>query len=68
MASPTILGIVILVVVAGIIMFVRDKVNKSGNSVLKGAMKVGDFFTWIRFLSVIPFIILLVIIGVASKK
>ena len=61
-----IIGLLIIFVVIGIILFLRNKVKNSDNTTLKTIMKVSDFFVTVRFLLfVLPFLFLFLIF---SKK
>ena len=60
-------GIGILLVVIVIVLCIRRGVNKSNNSVLKGAMKISDTVIYIRFFIFI-FIILAIILFFVFKK
>jgi hypothetical protein len=65
----TAMGIIILVVVAVAILYLRHYTNTQGSSAMKTAMKVGDFFVWIRFIGFgILFLFLMFIILAAKNK
>ena len=57
-----IISFFIILIVIGIILFLRNKINKSDNTTLKNMMKINDFFTTIRFvLFVFPILFLFII-------
>ena len=45
-----ILGIIILAVIIAAILKLRHHINTQGSPALKTAMKIGDFFVWVRFI------------------
>jgi len=47
-----IVGIIILAIIIAGILYLRNRVNTQGSPVMKGLMKIGDFFVWIRFIGV----------------
>ena len=59
------LGLLVLVVIG--ILSIRKNVNNSDNRFLKGAMRVGDTFTLIRFILFIPIILIIILLIVKSK-
>jgi hypothetical protein len=59
MSSETLIGILILIIIALGVSNLRNKINKSDNTMLKTAVKVGDFIAKIRFLFFIIVSILL---------
>lgn len=57
-----IIGLFIILIIIGIIVFLRNKINNSNNTTLKNMMKINDFFTTIRFvLLVFPILFLFII-------
>ena len=57
-----IIGLFIILIIIGIIVFLRNKINNSDNTTLKNMMKINDFFTTIRFvLFVFPILFLFII-------
>jgi len=60
------IGFIIILIIIGIIVFFRNKINNSDNITLKNIMKINDFFTTIRFiLFVVPILFLFIVF---SKK
>ena len=62
-----IVGIIILAIVIAAILKFRNYVNTQGNPALKTAMKIGDFFIWIRFIGFIILFLFLVAIFTTAK-
>ena len=61
-----IIGFFIILIIIGIILFLRNKVNNSDNTTLKNIMKINDFFVTIRFvLFIFPILFLFIVF---SKK
>ncbi len=62
-----ILGVLLLIVFIGGIISFRNKINTGNNPYLKTALKVGDVYTWARFIGgifiVLLFIFFLTILG-----
>jgi hypothetical protein len=61
-------GLFILILFSMVIIFLRKKTQESNNSVLKTAMKVGDFFIWVRFLSFIIILMLFLLFAFSKSK
>ena len=60
------IGLIIILIIIGIILFFRNKINNSDNTTLKNIMKINDFFTTIRFvLFIFPILFLFIVF---SKK
>ena len=67
--AQQLIGIVVLIILAIIIIAIRSLIQQRGGPVLNGAMKVGDFFIWIRFIGGIAIAaVLLVLLLVFRKK
>ena len=62
-----VLGILFLIIFISIILFLRNKINTGNNPYLKTVLKIGDIYTWFRFIGgifvVLLFIFFLTILG-----
>lgn len=64
-----IIGILILVVFIGLILYGRHKISSGDNQILKTAQKIGDTYTWFRFIgSIILVIFVFGILTIFAKK
>lgn len=62
------IGLIIIIIIGLSVKSLRNKINKSDNSALKGLIKIGDTLILIRFLLFIPFILILLILFTMSKS
>ena len=62
------IGLLILILFVMVIVFLRKKTQESDNQVLKTAMRVGDFFIWVRFLSFIIILMLFLLFATFKSK
>ena len=67
-SGGSLIAIGFLAIFVFVILKMRKKVDKSNNSLAKGAMKVGDTFTMIRFIIFIPIILIIIFVIAKSKK
>ena len=64
-----IMGIIILVILGGGILFLRNKINTGNNPYLKTALKINDAYVWFRFIGgIILVIFILFIVAIFAKK
>ena len=63
-----VMGIIILVVAVVGILYLRHYTNTHGGPVLKTAMKIGDFFIWLRFIGFAILILLFIILAAKHSK
>ena len=63
-----IVGIIILAVIIVAILKLRHYTNTQGGPVLKTAMKIGDFFVWIRFIGFAILFLFLMFIVLMAKR
>lgn len=56
------IGLIIIIIIGLSVKSLRNKINKSDNSALKGLIKIGDTLILIRFLLFIPFLLILLIL------
>ena len=62
-------GILILVVIIGLILYGKHKISTGDNQLLKTAQKIGDAYVWFKFIGGIIFIIfVLSILTIFSKR
>lgn len=57
-----IIGLITILIVIGIILFLKNKINNSDNTMLKNIMKIHDFFVTIKFLIfILPILFLFIV-------
>lgn len=62
------IGLIIIIIIGLSVKSLRNKINSSDNSTLKGLIKIGDTLTLIRFILFIPFLLILLILFTMSKS